>query len=591
MEKANKDTQINRLILKTLIPNFTSELSLSSTSIVDGIICGMFYGKGGLAAVGMGAPILSVFTIAAGILGTGNSVICSRLIGKSSREESNRCYSLAILWSVFWSVLLSVFCIGGAGMIAGWFCGSSNPEVMYSVASYIFGFSFSAAFIIFRQLLIPMINMEGGNHYIHISGVVILVSDGVADYISCAVFNAGTFGLGFASALSYVAGCAVLLLFYLQKKGTVRLDFRNCFSWNRTKEIYRVGLPTAVKRLCNVLAPVFCNRFVLAITAVNGAAALSVQTSSTRFALCLVLALSTSFLVLSGNLFAECDRTEMEDAAKAMIFHSLAWSIGLSIIFLVFTDPIVSLFVKNDPEVKKMAIYAVRWFIIGIPFMAINHTAASWFQATGHLSMSNAVIIADRLISTVVLVYLLGWMLGGRGVFIAYGASEIFVTVFIYLMLCIKNRRIITNISQMLMLGDDYGIPAENRLSKEFHMGDNVVGFSEQVQNFCLEHGANSKTSFFAALCAEEWIVNTLSHGFKNKRQLLGVRIFVDPGKNITMRLRDDGVPFNLKERWDMIEKSEHDPSANIGIRIVHGLAKELSYNAAFGMNNTMIRL
>jgi Na+-driven multidrug efflux pump len=38
------DTQVRRLIWKTLIPNFTAELSLSTTSIVDGAIVGFFYG-------------------------------------------------------------------------------------------------------------------------------------------------------------------------------------------------------------------------------------------------------------------------------------------------------------------------------------------------------------------------------------------------------------------------------------------------------------------------------------------------------------------------------------------------------------------
>ena len=84
------DIQVQKLIWKTLLPNFTAELSLSATSIVGGAIVGYFYGSQGLAAVGAGGPILSVFTIAAGIIGTGNSVICSNLIGKASANHEAR---------------------------------------------------------------------------------------------------------------------------------------------------------------------------------------------------------------------------------------------------------------------------------------------------------------------------------------------------------------------------------------------------------------------------------------------------------------------------------------------------------------------
>jgi len=90
------DLQVRQLIWRTLIPNFTAELSLSMTSIVDGAMAGFFYGSQGLAAVGAGGPILSVFTIVAGILGTGNSVICSSLVGKAPKDETNKAFSLAI---------------------------------------------------------------------------------------------------------------------------------------------------------------------------------------------------------------------------------------------------------------------------------------------------------------------------------------------------------------------------------------------------------------------------------------------------------------------------------------------------------------
>ena len=72
MKQNHADRQVRKLIKNTMIPNFTSELSLSATSIVDGIVVGQFYGSKGLAAVGVGAPILSVFTIMAGLHRKGN---------------------------------------------------------------------------------------------------------------------------------------------------------------------------------------------------------------------------------------------------------------------------------------------------------------------------------------------------------------------------------------------------------------------------------------------------------------------------------------------------------------------------------------
>ena len=579
------DRQVRKLIWKTLIPNFTAELSLSATSIVDGAIVGFFYGSQGLAAVGAGGPVLSVFTIAAGILGTGNSVICSNLVGKASKDETSKAFSLAILWSLIISVALTVLCVGCAGGIAELFTGAKKPELLPDVTAYIRGFSFGAGFIIFRQVLMPMVNMEGGNRYIHISSALILISDGIC-------VDAGTFGLGFSSTLSYVIGCLVLVVFYLKEKNFLKPSLRlDSFSWGKSATLFTKGLPTAVKRLCNVVAPVLTNRFILTIAPVSSLAVLSVQTSSTRFLLCLVLALSTTTLLLTGNFYGESDRVEMEQAVKGMIVHSLAWSTGAALVFFVFAQPIAMIFIHGEDELIPQAVFAIRWFCVGVPFMALNQCAASYLQATGKLNLSNLVIVLDRLVSTVVLVYLLGWLMGDRGVFMAYGLSEVAVTVLLYIMLCIRCRRPITSISQILMLPENYGVAKENSLRAVFHTVKDAVGFSQRVQDFCLRQGVDGKRSYRAALCTEELAVNVITHGFKNEEQTLGVRVFVEDDQTLTLRFRDDGSSFDLLEFRRLSEENEDDPAENIGIRIVFEAAKEVTYFASFGMNNTVIRL
>ena len=598
-KKANKreralenDLQVWLLIWKTLIPNFTAELSLSMTSIVDGAMVGFFYGSQGLAAVGAGGPILSVFTIAAGILGTGNSVICSNLVAKASKEETNKAFALAILWSLIIAVLLTALCFGGSGAIAEVFTGTTKAELLPDVAAYIRGYSLGAGFIIFRQLFMPMINMEGGTRYIHTSAVLILVSDGIIDYVACAFFDAGTFGLGCASSLSYALGCLVLVVFYLKEKHFLKPSLRlDSFSMSRSVELFTKGLPTAVKRLCNVVAPVLTNRFILTVAPVTSLAVLSVQTSSTRFLLCLVLALSTTTLILTGNFYGESDRTEMEHAARGMIVHSLVWSTAAAILFFIFAQPVAMIFIHGEDDLIPQAVFAIRWFCVGVPFMALNQCAASFLQAIGKLRHSNMVIILDRLVSTVVLVYLLGWLMGDRGIFMAYGLSEVAVTAVLYILLCIRCRKPIRTIGQALMLPEDYGVPKDKSLRAVFQSVDEALGFSQEVQEFCLGQGVDSKRSYRAALCTEELAVNVITHGFSKLDQTLSVRVFVERDQTLTLRFRDDGSSFDLTEFRKMSEENADDPTKNIGIRLVFAMAKEVTYFASFGMNNTVIRI
>lgn len=595
MKSKVQNKQINQLIRKTTIPNFTSELSLSATSIVDGMIVSSFYGAKGLAAVGAGAPILPVFTIFAGILGTGNSVVCSNMIGNSSREDTRRAYSLAVLWSLILSVILTAVCIGASDGIAVLFTGATEQDLLPDVAAYIRGFSIGAGFIIFRQLLIPMVNMEGGNRYIHISAVLILISDGVFDYIASAVFDAGTFGLGLASSLSYLVGCLVLLVFYLRKKGfltpSLGLLRKKGYGMKTSWILFVSGFPAAVKRFCNVVAPVLTNRYILVIATVDSLAVLSAQTSATRFLMCLVLALSTSSLVLFGSIHGESDRVEMEQAAKGMLIHSLAWSIGISLIFILFAEPISLLFVREEATMISKTVYAIRWFAVGGPFMAINHCLAAYLQATKRPGYSNLIILLDRLIFKVILVYLLGWLMGENGVFMSYGISEAALTLVLYIVLCVKCKKPVTSVRQILFLPEDYGVPEEQCLTGLFHRSSDVVGFSRNVEEFCRCQGIDRRRSYLAALCTEELAENVISHGFRKDKNTLSIRLFVEKDGTLTIRFRDNGRTFDLTRFHQMIEENVNDPAENIGIRIVFGLAKEVRYFTTFGMNNTMIRL
>jgi anti-sigma regulatory factor (Ser/Thr protein kinase) len=141
------------------------------------------------------------------------------------------------------------------------------------------------------------------------------------------------------------------------------------------------------------------------------------------------------------------------------------------------------------------------------------------------------------------------------------------------------------------MLPEDYGVPKDRCLRAAFYTVEDVIGFSRQVQDFCIRQGIEKKRSLYAALCTEEMAVNVITHGFTNGKQTLSVRLFVERDHTLTLRFRDDGTSFDLIEFRKLTETNTDDPAHNIGIRIVFGLAKKVNYYASFKMNNTVIEL
>lgn len=588
MVKELGDQQIHKIVRKTMIPNFTAELSLSATSIVDGIVVGNFYGAQGLAAVGLGAPILSVFTILAGLIGTGNSVLCSRILGQSSKEKANRIFSLSILWALIFSIVFTSLTIGGSGIIAQLFSGTSTKVILPDVRDYIIGFSLGAPFIIFRQLLIPMVNIEGGNKMIHISSFLILFTDALFDYIFSAWFNGGTFGLGAASALSYVCGCLPLFFFFRKNKG-LSPSLRINFSWSESYNIFKAGLPTAVKRICNVIAPVLTNRFMLYVASVGAMASLSVMTSSTKLLLCLVLALSTTVLLISSSFYGEQDKHQMISAMRELFKQSMMWSIGLSAIFIIFAEPFAMCFIQADQDVIRQSTFAIRCYAFGVPFMTINQCAASYLQATKRLKASNYVIVADRLLFIVALVYVLGFLFGAKGIFMAYAVSEMLLSLTLYIIMCVKEKTFITSFEQLIALPVDFGVPENRYLYGCVRTIEDISNFSSNVQSFCVRQNIDGHRAFVAALCIDELARICQNYSLAEKGKSQTIRVFIDQRDKVVIRLRDDGKPFNMDKRQSLEDIDANDLTSQIGIRLAFGMAEKISYNAMYGMNNITI--
>lgn len=582
------DQQVHKIVRKTMIPNFTAELSLSATSIVDGIIVGNFYGAQGLAAVGLGAPILSVFTILAGLIGTGNSVLCSRILGQSSKEKANRIFSLSILWALIFSVVFTSLTIGGSSIIAQIFSGTSTKAILPDVRDYIIGFSLGAPFIIFRQLLIPMVNIEGGNNMIHVSSFLILFTDALFDYAFSAWLDGGTFGLGAASALSYVCGC-LPLFFFFHKNKALSPSLRIKFSWSESFNIFKAGMPTAVKRICNVIAPVLTNRFMLYVGSVGAMASLSVMTSSTKLLLCLVLALSTTVLLISSSFYGEQDKYQMISGMRELSKQSMLWSIGLSAIFIIFAEPFALCFIQADQDVISQSAFAIRCYAIGIPFMTINQCAASYLQATKRLKASNYVIVADRLIFIVVFVYLLGSLFGAKGIFMAYAASEMSLSLTLFIIMCVKEKTFITSFEKLAGLPDDFGVPEERCIYGYVKTVEDICDFSRTVQSFCIGQKIDGHRAFVAALCIDELARICQSYSLAEKGKSQTIRVFIDQNDKVVIRLRDDGKPFNMDKRQSLDEIDESDQTSQIGIRLAFDMAETISYNAMYGMNNITI--
>jgi hypothetical protein len=116
-----------------------------------------------------------------------------------------------------------------------------------------------------------------------------------------------------------------------------------------------------------------------------------------------------------------------------------------------------------------------------------------------------------------------------------------------------------------------------------------VIPASEEVQDFCLGKNADKKISTLVPLFVEELSNNIVEFGFADGREhSIDIRVMkVENGW--TLRFRDNCKLFDPTE-WIKLHESD-DPTANIGIRMVCGMAKSVNYLNTMELNNLTINL
>ena len=140
-----------------------------------------------------------------------------------------------------------------------------------------------------------------------------------------------------------------------------------------------------------------------------------------------------------------------------------------------------------------------------------------------------------------------------------------------------------------LFLKEPFGVPQENVLDFSITGEDEIVSASAEIERFCSERGASEKQSVMLALFVEELSYNIVKFGFSDgKKHSIDVRVMKrDDGW--VLRMRDDCRRFDPTE-WIKLHNDE-DPTKNIGIRMVCGMAKKVDYLSTLELNNINIRI
>ena len=569
------------LFRRIVMIHMLQALVLSSTSIVDSAIVGQFWEAEGLAGMKLAMPVFPILYMVGSILSTGLSVQVTKLLAKGRRAEANQHFIWVCTAALGVSMVLMMAAILFPDTITGFFADYTEDAILYEdVKAFLIPILIGSLPVIMQIVLSGVAALEGADRRLTLSIVAVMVSDVIGDLLAV-VMNAGIRGIAIASVVAYLCSCLVLGSQLINGKTIFRLG-RPRFEKGMLTAIFIAGFPMAVRYMCEFVYPIAVNRMMLRYGSLSGLAALSIQHAVHNVPLALGDGIMTSVLLLTGMFAAEHDtealRRERKDILRFCAVHGTAWALVLA----AAAPRMVKLF-SNDLMLQNMGACAFRWYLLGLPFMCFNLAARSYMQGLDRKKEANALTLINQLALPVLITWLLGRQWGVYGIYAAFSVHEMVLTI------CFVSLQYIRRLKgEIISDGAALGkVIAEIR--GDITTIEQVTEASDKVIQLCEENGVDRKQAFNVGLCLEELAANSLLHGFKDDRDKYIEYRFLIIGRWLILRLRDNGRPFDLTERYKLLNPD--DPVSGLGLRIVFAAAENVNYSHAFDLNNVCIRV
>ena len=592
MGKLRVSSVVRREFFDVMLVMTLLELANAGSSMVDGLMAGRLLGSVELAAFGIAGAYYSVSAIVSGILMVSCQTLCARSVGSGRVDEANRIFSVCCLMGLVLSGVLTVAGIVFAGPFAKLLgARGASAELLPYAKDFLIGLFVGTPANVMLAIMSPIVQLDGGSRITAVASLAVAVVDVVGNVLFMVVLKMGLLGLGLGTSVSYMAALAILLTHFRKKDRLFHFRLKGA-KWSMLPEIISCGLPRGATQVCRTVGPIIINGIVLSTAATAGLAALSVQSNLKVLLRSPIVGICGALMMMTGIYGGEQDKEGLKKTFSVSLRYAV-FLVGAVSILEVAAAPLIAAFYLPDAQVEQgMAITAMRWQALSLPFMALDMGVGNYLTAMGNKRGAYLINIGNELVSLVVCTFVMGKLFGINGVWAAFAVSQMLSFAVFVLWGMLRRKTTDKGLEKLMFLPKDFGVPEEDCISVTVTSMDGVVGLSQRIWGFCQAHGVDPHRCYLASLCVEEMAGNTVAHGFTkdDKKHSVDIRVIIN-GDDIMLRLRDDCRRFDLKEKVKNWTPDPERPEENVGIRMVLGLAKDVAYTNTMNMNNLLITI
>ena len=425
-------------LLRFAIPVFLTNLLQQLYNVADTVVVGKFDGKVALAAVGSTSTLTNLLLLMFTGIASGAGVAVAQHIGAQQEERKRKAMETSLIFAFLSGLVL---------IVAGYFfskpllrfmeCPESviDPATLY-MRIYFAGAPASLVYNFGSCILRAHGDTKRPMFILTIAGITNILLN-LFFVIVCKLSVAGVALATVASQL-VTAVCVCVLLFH--PRGDYRLRMAQMrFSGKEMFLILKIGIPVGINGILFNVANVIIQREVniLGDVAMAGNAAASALDRITHLG---IVSFSQAAISFSGQNVGAKKYRRLDTILWQSIVSAAAGSDVISLVFVCFNEPFLSLFIKETGEARTAIVAAAlpKLVMVGVGYLLLapEDVLSSMLKGMGKSTtpvVINAVCVTGVRLLWVYLVffrfknlwvlfagYPVSWLVSCIGQFIAY---------------------------------------------------------------------------------------------------------------------------------------------------------------------------
>ncbi len=411
-------------LLKFVFPSIIMMVFTSIYGVVDGLFVSNFVGKTAFASVNLVMPFVMILGGIGFMIGTGGTALVSKLLGEGNNEKANKVFTMMIIFTLIFGVILSLIGIFSMPWVAE-FLGATDEMMADCVLYGRIVTGFTIAFMlqnVFQSFLIAAEKPRLGLQVTIVAGVANMILDA----LFIIPFKWGVAGAAVATGLSQCVGGIFPLIYFSKKNSSLLRLTKTKLEIKPILNACGNGSSELMSNISSSIVSMIYNFQLMKYIGEDGVSAYGVLMYVQFIFIAIYIGYSIGCAPITGYHFGAQNHGELKNMLRKSSFLSAVSGAVLTVLAIVLSSPMAKLFVGYDESLYELTRHAFRLFAYSFLLAGFNIFASSFFTALNNGAVSAAISFMRTLIFQTSSVLILPMFLGVDGIWWAITVAEAF---------------------------------------------------------------------------------------------------------------------------------------------------------------------